>query len=93
LCVLEAAGVEFINGEQLAVRLVASVPCPQCGQATRIKLVEPHPVSEVEKHTFECQEYALLRTCGLRRTTEPHRNKCLRLGVTKTIDGYSAYSA
>jgi predicted RNA-binding Zn-ribbon protein involved in translation (DUF1610 family) len=40
----------------------ASVPCPQCGQVTRIKSVEPHPVSEKESHTFECRE------CGLPRT-------------------------
>jgi predicted RNA-binding Zn-ribbon protein involved in translation (DUF1610 family) len=40
----------------------SSVPCPQCGQATRIKLVEPHPVSALESHTFECRE------CGLPRS-------------------------
>jgi hypothetical protein len=31
-------------------------------QMTRIKSVEPHPVSEKESHTFECRE------CGLPRT-------------------------
>jgi len=41
----------------------ASVPCPQCGELTTIKLVEPHPtLSAKEKHTFECRE------CGLPRT-------------------------
>jgi predicted RNA-binding Zn-ribbon protein involved in translation (DUF1610 family) len=39
-----------------------SVSCPQCGETMRIKLVEPHPVSEKETHTFECRE------CGLPRT-------------------------
>ena len=40
----------------------ASICCPQCGQASRIKLVEPDPVSDEERHTFQCEE------CGLRRT-------------------------
>jgi len=40
----------------------ASISCPQCGQAARIKLVEPDPVSDAERHTFQCEE------CGLRRT-------------------------
>jgi hypothetical protein len=44
----------------------ASIPCPQCGQATRIKLVEPHPVLEMERRTFECQECGLKRTYALR---------------------------
>jgi predicted RNA-binding Zn-ribbon protein involved in translation (DUF1610 family) len=40
----------------------ASFSCPQCGQAMHIKSIEPHPVSEKENHTFQCQE------CGLPRT-------------------------
>jgi predicted RNA-binding Zn-ribbon protein involved in translation (DUF1610 family) len=36
--------------------------CPQCGAAARIELIEPHPVSDQERRTFECQE------CGLPRT-------------------------
>ena len=41
----------------------ASAPCPQCGEAMDIKLVEPHPMlSKKEKRTFECKE------CGLPRT-------------------------
>jgi predicted RNA-binding Zn-ribbon protein involved in translation (DUF1610 family) len=41
----------------------SSVACPQCGHATHIKSIEPHPVLfERENHTFECRE------CGLPRT-------------------------
>jgi predicted RNA-binding Zn-ribbon protein involved in translation (DUF1610 family) len=36
--------------------------CPQCGEAARIKSIVPHPASEKEDRTFECQE------CGLPRT-------------------------
>ena len=36
--------------------------CPQCGEAARIKSIVPHPGSEKEDRTFECQE------CGLPRT-------------------------
>jgi predicted RNA-binding Zn-ribbon protein involved in translation (DUF1610 family) len=39
-----------------------SFACPQCGEAARIKSIEPHPASEAEKRTFECRE------CGLPRT-------------------------
>ena len=48
---------------QLSPSIMAtSMPCPQCGEPTYIKLVEPHPtVSEKEKHVFECGE------CGLPR--------------------------
>jgi hypothetical protein len=46
LCVFEAAGVEFINGELPSVWLRGAVSAMR--QATRIKLVEPRPVSEVE---------------------------------------------
>lgn len=37
-------------------------PCPQCGEAARIKLIEPHPAAPQENRTFECSE------CGLPRT-------------------------
>jgi predicted RNA-binding Zn-ribbon protein involved in translation (DUF1610 family) len=43
-----------------------SVACPQCGQMMHIKLVEPHPVSEKENHTFECRECGLPRTYTLK---------------------------
>jgi predicted RNA-binding Zn-ribbon protein involved in translation (DUF1610 family) len=36
--------------------------CPQCGEAAWIKSIVPHPASEREYRTFECQE------CGLPRT-------------------------
>lgn len=36
--------------------------CPQCGEAARIKSIVPHPASEKEDRTFECEE------CGLPRT-------------------------
>ena len=40
-----------------------SPACPQCGRATYIRLVEPHPtLLNKEKRTFECQE------CGLPTT-------------------------
>jgi predicted RNA-binding Zn-ribbon protein involved in translation (DUF1610 family) len=39
-----------------------SAACPQCGEAARIKSIVPHPASEKEDRTFECQE------CGLPRT-------------------------
>jgi hypothetical protein len=51
------AGNRMTHLVQSAPSLTASsVPC---GQATRIKPVEPHPVSALESHTFECRE------CGL----------------------------
>jgi predicted RNA-binding Zn-ribbon protein involved in translation (DUF1610 family) len=36
--------------------------CPQCGEAAWIKSIVPHPASEKEDRTFECEE------CGLPRT-------------------------
>jgi predicted RNA-binding Zn-ribbon protein involved in translation (DUF1610 family) len=36
--------------------------CPQCGRSAWIKSIAPHPGSEKEDHTFECEE------CGLPRT-------------------------
>jgi predicted RNA-binding Zn-ribbon protein involved in translation (DUF1610 family) len=44
----------------------ASFGCPQCGQAMRIKSVEPHPVSEMESHRFECEECGLPRAYTLK---------------------------
>jgi predicted RNA-binding Zn-ribbon protein involved in translation (DUF1610 family) len=39
-----------------------SFDCPQCGGATQIKLVEPHPTTPgQERRIFECRE------CGLPR--------------------------
>jgi predicted RNA-binding Zn-ribbon protein involved in translation (DUF1610 family) len=35
---------------------------PQCGEAARIKSIEPHSASDMERRTFECRE------CGLPRT-------------------------
>src|SRR5271155_359038 len=46
-----------------------SAPCPQCGQAARLKLVEPHPISDRENHTFQCDECGLPRTYAMARSS------------------------
>jgi predicted RNA-binding Zn-ribbon protein involved in translation (DUF1610 family) len=54
---------------QLAPALPAlAVSCPQCGQAARLKSVEPesHAVLRMERHTFECPECGLPRSYRLR---------------------------
>jgi uncharacterized Zn finger protein len=63
--------------------MATSTPCPQCGEPTDIKLVEPHPTDfEKEEHTFECKE------CGLPRTYIMQLNSpAIRLRTIQTKIG------
>jgi ribosomal protein S14 len=63
--------------------MATSTPCPQCGEQTDLKLVEPHPTdSENENHTFECKE------CGLPRTYIMKLNRAaIRFRDLQTVIG------
>jgi ribosomal protein S14 len=63
-----------------------STPCPQCGEPTDIKLVEPHPTDfEKEEHTFECKECGLPRTYIMQLNSPAIRLRALQAGIGQEL--------
>jgi uncharacterized Zn finger protein len=66
--------------------MATSTPCPQCGEPTDIKLVEPHPTDfEKEKHTFECKECGLPRTYIMQLNSPAIRLRALQAGIGQKL--------
>jgi predicted RNA-binding Zn-ribbon protein involved in translation (DUF1610 family) len=58
-----------------AQSVVVQHPCPICGKATAIALIEPHPTHpERELHTYRCLDCGPVKTTSVR----PHSGRLTR---------------